>query len=547
MMSNSSSSNMMMASEGGEGVSAAEGVIVAASSRGGVGGSESGRGLLKKGPWTAAEDAILMEYVKKHGEGNWNAVQKNSGLARCGKSCRLRWANHLRPNLKKGSFSPEEERIIIELHAKLGNKWARMASQLPGRTDNEIKNYWNTRMKRRQRAGLPLYPHEVQQEVAAFHLQQHHHHHHQRHPNSSPSSASFSPLLSSSTPRMPHHSSSSFPFYDHPINFSTAANPNHNHHHRSPFYSNPTTTVVEHFNSNGGFAIPLSSVSTAALFNHNVMNSTQMLRSDTTPPSSIQYNSGGSSTSSNNFSFSSLMEPTFEPMISMVSSSMLISELPSTQTMPVQSTTTPASSNTSTGCEGFMGTTSSSNGNDHYDFAPPPPQPQSQGRNSGLLDALLVEAETRSQKSKAVVAESNLLAGAVDSSKGKNTAVEERRVQSLLKNSGGETSTTAENQTSSSQSSIGMLKPSEDPLMEDMNSMDDDLMSLLNNFPTTMPVPDWYPRSNILSHGETSSAMITGKSGVVGDVTQNPSPTPPSPKHDRNLDACYWNNMPGIC
>lgn len=85
---------------------------------------------LKKGPWTAAEDAILMEYVKKHGEGNWNAVQKNSGLMRCGKSCRLRWANHLRPNLKKGSFSPEEERIIIELHAKLGNKWARMAAQV---------------------------------------------------------------------------------------------------------------------------------------------------------------------------------------------------------------------------------------------------------------------------------------------------------------------------------------------------------------------------------------------------------------------------------
>jgi len=85
---------------------------------------------LKKGPWTAAEDGILMEYVKKHGEGNWNAVQKNSGLMRCGKSCRLRWANHLRPNLKKGSFSPEEERIIIDLHGKLGNKWARMAAQV---------------------------------------------------------------------------------------------------------------------------------------------------------------------------------------------------------------------------------------------------------------------------------------------------------------------------------------------------------------------------------------------------------------------------------
>ncbi|TKY49795.1 Transcription factor GAMYB [Spatholobus suberectus] len=126
----------------------------------GNGGSVSGV-VLKKGPWTAAEDSILVNYVKKHGEGNWNAVQKYTGLSRCGKSCRLRWANHLRPNLKKGAFTVEEERLIAELHLQMGNKWARMAAHLPGRTDNEIKNYWNTRMKRRQRAGLPLYPPEV--------------------------------------------------------------------------------------------------------------------------------------------------------------------------------------------------------------------------------------------------------------------------------------------------------------------------------------------------------------------------------------------------
>ncbi|KAI4366161.1 hypothetical protein MLD38_022075 [Melastoma candidum] len=127
--------------------------------------NNSGSGVaLKKGPWTAAEDAVLMEYVKINGEGNWNAVQKNTGLARCGKSCRLRWTNHLRPNLKKGSFTPEEERQIIELHSQLGNKWARMAAQLPGRTDNEIKNYWNTRIKRRIRQGLPLYPHDIVQQ-----------------------------------------------------------------------------------------------------------------------------------------------------------------------------------------------------------------------------------------------------------------------------------------------------------------------------------------------------------------------------------------------
>ncbi|TYH18926.1 hypothetical protein ES288_A05G312100v1 [Gossypium darwinii] len=128
---------------------------------GSCGGGGAGGVVLKKGPWTSAEDAILIDYVKKHGEGNWNAVQKHSGLFRCGKSCRLRWANHLRPNLKKGAFTQEEEQLIIELHAKMGNKWARMAAHLPGRTDNEIKNYWNTRIKRRQRAGLPLYPPEV--------------------------------------------------------------------------------------------------------------------------------------------------------------------------------------------------------------------------------------------------------------------------------------------------------------------------------------------------------------------------------------------------
>lgn len=92
------------------------------------GGSSSGGVILKKGPWTSSEDAILMEYVKKHGEGNWNAVQKHSGLSRCGKSCRLRWANHLRPNLKKGAFTPQEEATILELHAQMGNKWARMAT-----------------------------------------------------------------------------------------------------------------------------------------------------------------------------------------------------------------------------------------------------------------------------------------------------------------------------------------------------------------------------------------------------------------------------------
>lgn len=133
----------------------------------GVGGEvgAGGGGGLKKGPWTQAEDRMLVDHVRRHGEGNWNAVRRETGLQRCGKSCRLRWANHLRPNLRKGPFSPDEERLILRLHGLIGNKWARISSHLPGRTDNEVKNYWNTRLKRRQRAGQSLYPPDIEREI----------------------------------------------------------------------------------------------------------------------------------------------------------------------------------------------------------------------------------------------------------------------------------------------------------------------------------------------------------------------------------------------
>ncbi|KAF2318000.1 hypothetical protein GH714_041327 [Hevea brasiliensis] len=88
-------------------------------------------------------------YIQEHGEGGWRTLPQKAGLQRCGKSCRLRWANYLRPDIKRGEFSTEEEQKIIQLHASLGNRWAAIARHLPNRTDNEIKNYWNTHLKKR--------------------------------------------------------------------------------------------------------------------------------------------------------------------------------------------------------------------------------------------------------------------------------------------------------------------------------------------------------------------------------------------------------------
>ncbi|KAL8135420.1 hypothetical protein AgCh_010169 [Apium graveolens] len=104
---------------------------------------------VKRGPWSPAEDMKLAAFILHNGHGNWRSLPKQAGLLRCGKSCRLRWINYLSPSVKRGNFTPEEEEAIIKLHDSYGNRWSKIAAELPGRTDNEIKNVWNTHLKKR--------------------------------------------------------------------------------------------------------------------------------------------------------------------------------------------------------------------------------------------------------------------------------------------------------------------------------------------------------------------------------------------------------------
>lgn len=103
---------------------------------------------LIKGSWTREEDEFIINFVKTNGPRNW--VQLAECLpGRIGKQCRERWTNHLSPDVARAGWSEEEDKKLVELHALYGNQWTKIASMMEGRTDNSVKNRWNSSLKRR--------------------------------------------------------------------------------------------------------------------------------------------------------------------------------------------------------------------------------------------------------------------------------------------------------------------------------------------------------------------------------------------------------------
>ncbi|XP_058744801.1 transcription factor MYB1-like [Vicia villosa] len=104
---------------------------------------------VRKGAWTYEEDKLLKICIDKYGEGKWQLVPQRAGLNRCRKSCRLRWLNYLNPAVNRESFSEDEVDMILRLHKLLGNRWSLIAARLPGRTANDVKNYWHTHLRKK--------------------------------------------------------------------------------------------------------------------------------------------------------------------------------------------------------------------------------------------------------------------------------------------------------------------------------------------------------------------------------------------------------------
>ncbi|KAK1409947.1 hypothetical protein QVD17_36478 [Tagetes erecta] len=172
---------------------------------------------VKRGPWSPEEDAKLKTFIEKYGTGgNWIALPHKAGLKRCGKSCRLRWLNYLRPNIKHGEFTDDEDKIICSLYSNIGSRWSIIAAQLPGRTDNDIKNYWNTKLKKKIMA---MFPSNFQKKPSFF------------------------PSLPLNTPPPPHRSSTDLIFTNNTSPFYTT-NPNFMNLNNTTINSLQTTTTL---------------------------------------------------------------------------------------------------------------------------------------------------------------------------------------------------------------------------------------------------------------------------------------------------------------
>ncbi|PNY04229.1 transcription repressor MYB 5-like protein [Trifolium pratense] len=168
---------------------------------------------LKRGPWTSEEDEVLSEYIKKEGEGRWRTLPKRAGLLRCGKSCRLRWMNYLRPSVKRGQIAPDEEDLILRLHRLLGNRWSLIAGRIPGRTDNEIKNYWNTHLSKKLiNQGIDPRTHKPLNNI-------------------NPSTSSIIPNINH---QITNHFTSSPTPHHHPMIYNQSNHPSHDHNHYYP-------------------------------------------------------------------------------------------------------------------------------------------------------------------------------------------------------------------------------------------------------------------------------------------------------------------------
>ncbi|KAJ9540116.1 hypothetical protein OSB04_026622 [Centaurea solstitialis] len=220
---------------------------------------------VKKGPWSPEEDRKLKEYIETHGTGgNWIALPQKAGLRRCGKSCRLRWLNYLRPNIKHGEFSDDEDKVICALFASIGSRWSIMAAQLPGRTDNDIKNYWNTKLKKKMMSSLISIP-ELRKPFQHHHLESFKSStNYMSYPPSSLSifqnSNNISAPLSSSSPP------SSYLYNSTPTTTTTSTHHHHDHHHHHQTLSIPSSPTPAHGYNLGLGPMVVKDTSTLVMF-----------------------------------------------------------------------------------------------------------------------------------------------------------------------------------------------------------------------------------------------------------------------------------------